>query len=295
MMKWWFGIPGSPQRSRRSHNQFCSPIFVLSNACTPDSGQVTLTHPLGNYRFHADENGTQFWSGANNLCPVPGCTSAAITVSVPVVILVRDTDGVPGVGLPVYAYSGTTYMNYNGTTSASGQVTFTLPAGNYRFRADKNGNPSASSGQALLNDGEKSYTYDQANRLTNVSANGLNWSASYNGDGARLRQVSNGVPTIYTLDPSLRSGQALAAPLVQVLAQQDAAGTTTYLYGVMRIGEQQPGGVPLLTVAFTDTSAAPTSITGWQWSFGDGVTGSSRISSFTIGPISAVADSPRAR
>ncbi len=60
------------------------------------------------------------------------------------------------------------------------------------------------------------------------------WSATYNGDGARLRQVTNGVPTTYTLD--------LAAPLVQVLAQQDASGTTRYLYGVTRIGEEQPGG-----------------------------------------------------
>ena len=107
---------------------------------------------------------------------------------------------------------------------------------------DNNGNPSASSGQALLNDGEKSYVNDQANRLTNISANGLAWSATYNGDGARLRQVTNGVATTYTLDPSASSGQALNAGLVQVLTMQDAGGKTAYLYGVTRIGEQQPGG-----------------------------------------------------
>jgi RHS repeat-associated protein len=85
-----------------------------------------------------------------------------------------------------------------------------------------------------LSDGEKTYTYDQSNRLTNISANGLAWSATYNGDGARLRQVTNGVPTTYTLD--------LNAGLVQVLEQQDVSGTTTYLYGVTRVGEQQPNG-----------------------------------------------------
>ena len=87
---------------------------------------------------------------------------------------------------------------------------------------------------SLLNDGEKSYVYDQANRLVRVESPGLLWWVAYNGDGARLRQVTNGVPTTYTLD--------LAAGLVQVLAQQDTIGTTTYLYGVTRIGEQQPGG-----------------------------------------------------
>jgi RHS repeat-associated protein len=42
------------------------------------------------------------------------------------------------------------------------------------------------------------------------------------------------VLTTYTLD--------LNAGLVQVLAQQDAADTTTFLYGVARIGEEQPTG-----------------------------------------------------
>jgi RHS repeat-associated protein len=62
----------------------------------------------------------------------------------------------------------------------------------------------------------------------------LTWSAVYNGDGARLRQVANGVPTTYTLD--------VAAPLVQVLVQQDGSGMTRYLYGVTRVGEQQSAG-----------------------------------------------------
>ena len=91
---------------------------------------------------------------------------------------------------------------------------------------DDNGN--------LLNDGSKTYTYDQANRLTNITAAGLTWNASYNGEGARSRQVSNGTMTTYTLD--------LAAPLVQVLVAKDSNSETRYLYGVTRIGEQQVGG-----------------------------------------------------
>jgi RHS repeat-associated protein len=68
----------------------------------------------------------------------------------------------------------------------------------------------------------------------------LTWSATYastalsagNGDGARLKQTVNGAETAYTLDPSASSGQALAAPLVTVLEEQEAGGKTTYLYGM---------------------------------------------------------------
>ena len=75
---------------------------------------------------------------------------------------------------------------------------------------------------------------DQANRLISATVGTTTTQYAYNADGARLQQVVNGSPTTYTLD--------LAAPLVQVLTQQDADGETAYLYGVTRIGEQQPGG-----------------------------------------------------
>jgi len=52
----------------------------------------------------------------------------------------------------------------------------------------------------------------------------------YNGLGDRLRQTVNGAATDYTLD--------LVSGLTQVLAD----GTNVYLYGVGRIGEQQPEG-----------------------------------------------------
>jgi RHS repeat-associated protein len=80
---------------------------------------------------------------------------------------------------------------------------------------DNNGN--------LTNDGSKTYLYNQANQLTGITATGLTWSASYNGDDARLRQLVNGVPTTYTLD--------LAAPLVTALAERTGATTKQYLYG----------------------------------------------------------------
>ncbi len=133
-----------------------------------------------------------------------------------------------------YAYDAVGNRTAYTRTSGSSAVTqYTYDAANrltavngQAYTWDNNGNP--------LNDGSKDYVYDQANRLTNVNANGLAWSATYNGDGARLKQTSNGAVTTYTLD--------LNAGLVQVLTMQDAGGKTAYLYGVTRIGEQQPGG-----------------------------------------------------
>jgi hypothetical protein len=50
-----------------------------------------------------------------------------------------NTDGSPQQGIPVYAFNGATYTGFNGKTDADGRAAFTLPTGNYRFRADLNG------------------------------------------------------------------------------------------------------------------------------------------------------------
>jgi len=106
---------------------------------TSASGEAVFTLPQGSYRFRADRNGTQFWSGEANHCDVPGCTSAGVTVTIPLVVTVRSTGGTPQAGLPVYAFDGATYTGYSRTTDASGEAIFTLPQASYRFRADRDG------------------------------------------------------------------------------------------------------------------------------------------------------------
>ena len=107
---------------------------------TNAQGQATLWLSAGSYRFRATKNGTVFWSGTENHCTISGCTSAGITTTVPVVVSVVNPGGQPEVGLKVWAMNGSTYAGYMGTTNASGQVTLTLPQGDYRFRVDKPGN-----------------------------------------------------------------------------------------------------------------------------------------------------------
>jgi len=109
------------------------------NGTTDDYGYLPLQLPEGDYRFRADFNGTQFWSGEGNHCPVPGCNFLILKVTVPVTVNVEDSMGMPQAGIPVYVFDGATYTGYNSTSDENGEVTFTLPEGNYRFRADSGG------------------------------------------------------------------------------------------------------------------------------------------------------------
>jgi RHS repeat-associated protein len=105
-----------------------------------------------------------------------------------------------------------TYDDANRLTSVGGTP----------YTWDANGN--------LLSDGISVYTYTHANRLAAVSGQSSAFGFQYNGLGDRLSQTADGMTTNYTID--------LATGLTQVLAD----GTNTYLYGLARIGEEQPGG-----------------------------------------------------
>ncbi len=94
-----------------------------------------------------------------------------------------------------------------------------IKVGAVNYTWDHNGN--------LVNDGAFTYTYDVANRLVTLKqGTAVTHTFGYNGLGHRLRQVTNGVTTTYSLD--------LASGLTQVLAD----GTNTYLYGNGRIAQQ---------------------------------------------------------
>ncbi len=118
---------------------FNGTTYTGYHAATDENGQVQMTLPASDYRFRSDFNGTQFWSGEANHCTVPGCREAGITITLPLVMTVMNTEGVAQQGLPVYAFDGSTYTGYHGTTDADGRVNLTLPVGSYRFRSDFNG------------------------------------------------------------------------------------------------------------------------------------------------------------
>ncbi|RPH74906.1 hypothetical protein EHM76_02675, partial [bacterium] len=129
---------GLPQAGKRVY-VYNGSAYTGWSEVTGEDGLARFDLPEGSYRFRADKNGTQFWSGSENHCTVPGCGSAAITVSKVITVTVRNTAGEPHAGLPVYAYDGGTYTGYSKTTGANGEAVFTLPSGSYRFRSDDNG------------------------------------------------------------------------------------------------------------------------------------------------------------
>ena len=220
------------------------PVYVFDgdsytgyNGTSDENGQVIFTLTSGDYRFRADYDGVQFWSGLANHCTIPGCLEARW----------RSRAGWgPGLGhnrlqLRPAAAPGRRRLLHRRVLplqlrSVGNRLTQDTPAGTntylydianrleevdgFSYIWDDNGN--------LLEDGVRQYAYDHANRLITVEMGDDAFEFSYNGVGDRLRQTVNGTPTEYTLD--------LAAGLSQVLSD----GENAYLYGVGRIGEQQP-------------------------------------------------------
>jgi RHS repeat-associated protein len=58
---------------------FDETTYTGFNGTTDAAGVVTMTLPVGGYRFRADKDGVQYWSGSSNHCTVPSCTEVTIS------------------------------------------------------------------------------------------------------------------------------------------------------------------------------------------------------------------------
>jgi hypothetical protein len=135
--------------------------------------------------------------------------NASIVVTLPVTVSVQSQTGDAYPNLSVYAFDGTVYTGFNGTTDPNGQATFTLPQGDYRFRADYDGVqfwsaqannctlPGCASATVTLPGGTGEtittidYTYDPLYRLTAADySTGDAYHYVYDSVGNRLTQES---------------------------------------------------------------------------------------------------------
>ncbi len=120
------------------------PVYVFTasgsylglNGATDSSGLVEFVLPVGDYKFRADYQSSQYWATD---------TIAADQVNVidlntgggDFVLTVQKATGVPMVDVPVYAFSPAgSYLGINARTDTSGQASFSLSEGSYMFRTD---------------------------------------------------------------------------------------------------------------------------------------------------------------
>jgi RHS repeat-associated protein len=125
-----------------------------------------------------------------------------------------------------YEYTYDAVGNRQTMTSPDGETSYTYDAANrltsvggVAYTWDANGN--------LTSDGVRSYSYDHANRLTQVTQGSVTAEYVYNGDGVRTSKTVAGETTEYALD--------LLATLPVVISDTDAV----YLYGLDIIAQQQ--------------------------------------------------------
>ncbi len=108
--------------------------YLSQNRTTDTSGQVVFNLPEQSYKVRADYMGQKFWSDSftwQDTTVIVPMADAEITVT---------SAGAPVEGVNVYVFTASgSYLSLNGATNADGKVTFHVPAGDYKFRADYQG------------------------------------------------------------------------------------------------------------------------------------------------------------
>ncbi len=109
-------------------------IYMNQSPVTDVNGQVAFDLPEQPYKVRADYLGRQYWSEAftwqEKTIEIP-TAEAEITVA---------GNGQTLEGIPVYVFNeDEDYLNITDITDMDGQVSFRLPAGDYKFRADHQG------------------------------------------------------------------------------------------------------------------------------------------------------------
>ena len=124
-----------------------SDSYLSQYQVTDENGQVTFNLPEQVYKVRADYLGQQFWSDGfiwqDTIVEVP-MADAEITMT-------SSDSELEGVKVYVFSETGS-YLGIFGTTDVDGKITFRLPVGTYKFRADYKGSQYWSGEEALEDD-----------------------------------------------------------------------------------------------------------------------------------------------
>ena len=114
-----------------------SGTYLGMTSTTNADGQTFFELPEGTYRFRADYQGNQYWSGDQ---PIMADQVTAVVVSVvggTFTLDVRQDAQTPMAGLSCYVFNDAgTYLGLRGATGDTGQVQFDLAQGTFKFRID---------------------------------------------------------------------------------------------------------------------------------------------------------------
>ena len=121
--------------------------YLRQSQITTSDGRVGFLLPAKDYKVRADYLNGQYWS------PVFNGTDSVVNVPMAEGEVTIGHGGSVLSSVPVYAFSSTgAYLGISGSTNSSGKVTFRLPAGSYKARADYQGNQFWSLERALAAD-----------------------------------------------------------------------------------------------------------------------------------------------
>ncbi len=106
------------------------------NSLTNPQGIATFDLPEGNWKFRADYLSSQYWAESSILAHQDNTVGIDIEGGI-LDLTLEKYPGHPITGVKVYAFSSNgTYLHLNHVTSDTGGVSFQLPKGDYKFRAD---------------------------------------------------------------------------------------------------------------------------------------------------------------
>ena len=131
---------------------------------TNEAGQLIFNLPAGAYRFRADYRNSQYWSAT---ATTPDVNSVVLnTGQRPFSVTVVDQAGQGLENVRVYAFNASDqYVGLYANSDSSGAISFNLPDGSYKFRADYRTNQywsdtqtTPASSSATVHTGQQSFT-----------------------------------------------------------------------------------------------------------------------------------------
>ena len=148
-----------------------SGAYLNKVAHTDATGGVTFRLAAGEYKFRADYQSTQYWSGDESLTAGQVNPVAISTGGGVLTFTVEKSAGVPLTGVNCYVFSDTgTYLNLTENTDGNGQVSFNLADGSYQIRVDHMGYQFWSPVYALTSNLSETYTI--AHQDVNITVEG---------------------------------------------------------------------------------------------------------------------------